>query len=48
MEFKEVLVKIAEINNTTKDNWHSWNKVFSPAGATDMETFVNILTEILK
>ena len=68
MEFKEVLVKIAEINNTTKEtvleemqqtinivyskrtkeNWHSWNKVFSPDGPPDVETFVKALAEILK
>ena len=68
MEFKEALVRIAEINNTTeeavleemqqainiaysnrtKENWHSWNKVFSPNGPPDVETFVRVLAEILK
>ena len=32
----------------TKENWHSWNKVFSPDGPPDVETFVRVLAEILK
>lgn len=68
MEFKEVLVKIVEINNTTKEtvleemqqtinivyskrtkeNWYSWNKVFSPDGLPNVETFVKALAEMLK
>ena len=32
----------------TKENWHSWNKVFSPGGPLDVETFVKALAEMLK
>ena len=32
----------------TKENWHSWNKVFSPDGPPDVETFVKALAEMLK
>ena len=32
----------------TKENWHSWNKVFSPGGPPDVETFVKMLAEMLK
>ena len=32
----------------TKENWHSWNKVFSPGGPPDVETFVKALAEMFK
>lgn len=35
-------------SNRTKENWHSWNKVFSPDGPPDVETFVKVLAEMLK
>ena len=35
-------------SNRTKENWHSWTKVFSPGGPPDVETFVKVLAEMLK
>ena len=35
-------------NSRTKENWHSWNKVFSPDGPPDVETFVKALAEMIK
>ena len=35
-------------NSRTKENWLSWNKVFSPDGPPDVETFVKMLAEMLK
>ena len=35
-------------NSRTKENWLSWNKVFSPGGPPDVETFVKMLAEMLK
>ncbi|MBR6609323.1 MAG: hypothetical protein IKK99_03800 [Oscillospiraceae bacterium] len=32
----------------TKENWHLWNKVFSPGGPPDVETFVKVLAEMIK
>ena len=32
----------------TKENWHSWNKVFSPSGPLDVETFVKVIAEMIK
>ena len=35
-------------NKRTKENWHSWNKVFSSDGPPDVETFVKTIAEMLK
>ena len=35
-------------NKRTKENWHSWNKVFSPDGPPDVETFVKLIMGMLK
>ena len=35
-------------SNHTKENWHSWNKVFSPGGPPDVETFVKVIAEMIK
>lgn len=35
-------------SNRTKENWHSWNKVFSPDGPPDVETFVKLVLDMLK
>ena len=32
----------------TKENWHLWNKVFSPDGPPDVETFVKVIAEMIK
>ena len=32
----------------TKDNWHTWNKDFSPNGPPDVEMFVKALAEMIK
>ena len=35
-------------SNRTKENWHSWNKGFSPDGPPDVATFVKVLAEMIK
>ena len=34
-------------SNRTKENWHSWNKVFSSDGPPNVETFVKALVAIV-
>ena len=35
-------------NSRTKENWHSWNKVFSLSGPPDVETFVKAVAQMIK
>ena len=32
----------------TKENWHTWNKVFSPDGPPDVETYVKAIAQMIK